>query len=65
MYLDKNLEDGVIFFYTHAVEDQNIIITFQTISDIQNYAIKLCHKDQKECLIIYVDLLDDSTYNER
>ncbi len=65
-FLDRDLEDGVMFFYTHAdVEDQQIIITLQTVADIQNYVVKLCHKGQKDCIYTLVDLLDNSTYAKR
>ena len=61
------MSNRTIFFYTHTSIENQLVITFQAIGDIQNYVINLCYKGQMgKCSNTFkVNLSENSTYSER
>ena len=61
------MSNRTIFFYTHTSIENQLVITFQAIGNIQNYIINLCYKGQMgKCSNTFkVNLLENSTYSGR
>ncbi|KAI9555324.1 hypothetical protein GHT06_017839 [Daphnia sinensis] len=62
----RDVGDGVIFFYSQMSRMNHLVITFQAVTGIDSYKVKLCHKGQIRCPKNFkVNLSDNSTYFER
>lgn len=57
----------MIFFYVHTVKDESVIVTFQLMTGIEKYQLKLQPHDKQMQLPVNVtiNLLDNSTYLSR